>query len=326
MPRVFVGIPTWNRPLWVPEAVESVLAQTFQDFRIVVSDNASEPKHAEAVAKYVRDLGDARVSYHLQSVNEGEYGQGRFFMQACGEEYFTMFHDDDRMEPSYLERAVGALDADRDLVAFMANSFAFDEKGKPYPEMTRRLRRHQHRDAQPEGPMEMLGPLMSCGFLPISGTVFPTRVLRASRFAADGTGCYPFEFDVLLRVCENGGRVYYCRDELIGFRFHTSSMRNYLNMWANPQVVGDLIRHLETRRFRGKNERIRRWLLATMYAFRSKISATEGRGSAARKEALKALRLHPLCRYIWTTAAPGLVLPAGLRGGGRARAAGAGPR
>ena len=72
----------------------------------------------------------------------------------------------------------------------------------------------------------MLGPLMRCGFTPISGTLFPTRRLRETGFAQEGTGCYPFEFDVLLRLCERGGRAYYTREELIGFRFHTTSRLN----------------------------------------------------------------------------------------------------
>ena len=40
-PLVTIGIPTFNRSAWLKESIESVLAQTFQEFRILVSDNAS---------------------------------------------------------------------------------------------------------------------------------------------------------------------------------------------------------------------------------------------------------------------------------------------
>ena len=39
-PLVTIGIPTFNRSAWLKESIESVLAQTFQEFRILVSDNA----------------------------------------------------------------------------------------------------------------------------------------------------------------------------------------------------------------------------------------------------------------------------------------------
>ena len=58
----------------------------------------------------VRAHDDPRVGFHRQAVNEGEYGQARYFLSACEEEYFAILHDDDVLEPAYLERAVERLD------------------------------------------------------------------------------------------------------------------------------------------------------------------------------------------------------------------------
>ena len=91
-PRIFVGIPTKNRPGFVREAVESVLAQTYSHFRIIVSDNCSEAEASADVESFIRDLDDPRVSYVLQSEDGGRirsgkvlYGpmQRRLFYDSC---------------------------------------------------------------------------------------------------------------------------------------------------------------------------------------------------------------------------------------------------
>src|SRR5262245_434781 len=79
VPRVFVGIPTFNRPDLVRDAIASVRAQSFSDYRVLVSDNCSSAEAAGAVRQYVAGLNDARFAFYQQSVNEGEYGQGRLF-------------------------------------------------------------------------------------------------------------------------------------------------------------------------------------------------------------------------------------------------------
>ena len=53
-PRLTVGIPTFNRPEWLRESMESVLTQSYEDFCLIVSDNAPNDETAEVV----RSFGD----------------------------------------------------------------------------------------------------------------------------------------------------------------------------------------------------------------------------------------------------------------------------
>ena len=69
MPRVLIAIPTLNRPDFVRQAVQSVREQSFQDWRMVLSDNASRPEAAQSVRDFVQSLGDPRISYWLQPKN-----------------------------------------------------------------------------------------------------------------------------------------------------------------------------------------------------------------------------------------------------------------
>ena len=84
MARVFIGIPTLNRPLYVRDAIRSVVGQSFADFRVIVSDNVSEPEASASVERFVRELADPRFTFHRQPRDVGEYGQGRYFLRQAG--------------------------------------------------------------------------------------------------------------------------------------------------------------------------------------------------------------------------------------------------
>src|ERR1700730_1719730 len=82
MTKVFIGIPTFNRPLIVRDTSMSVRAQTFGDYRVVVSDNVSSGDAADQVERFVAELEDPRFVFHRQTENGGEDGQGRFFFRC----------------------------------------------------------------------------------------------------------------------------------------------------------------------------------------------------------------------------------------------------
>ena len=79
MPRVTVFIPTYNRARLLPEAIESVLAQTYDDFRLEVSDNASDDATPEVVASF----DDPRLEYVRQPENLGLLGNHNWFLAAA---------------------------------------------------------------------------------------------------------------------------------------------------------------------------------------------------------------------------------------------------
>ena len=51
-PKLTVGIPTFNRARWLRETIDSVLAQTYTDFRVIVSDNASDDDTPDVVRSF----------------------------------------------------------------------------------------------------------------------------------------------------------------------------------------------------------------------------------------------------------------------------------
>lgn len=315
MPRFFVGIPTRNRPRLVPNAIRSVLSQTEQGFRVVVSDNQSEPEARESVERFVAELGDPRVRYVLQPEDGGEYGQGRFFLgEARDEEFFTILHDDDVLDPHYLETARFRLDGHPALVAFFANPWIFGVDGKRSEERTVRYRLEHGRDDHPGGAVDLLTPLLRCGMCPISGTVFRTRALVESGFVDDDcAGNYPFEFNLLLRLGEHGGRAWFEREPLIGYCFHDGQLRNTLKLQFNEHVVSTMIKLLERRRFAGQAELWRRKTLGFNHRNYATILLARNDVAAARRHLARALQAFPLSWRTWTYAAAGFVAPIALR-------------
>ncbi len=105
-PRVSVCIPTYNRAEMLRESIESVLAQSFEDFELVVSDNASQDHTEQVVASF----RDGRIRYVKQKINIGVVKNFNHCLSLAKGFYVTIFHDDDIMLPNNLLLKVRALD------------------------------------------------------------------------------------------------------------------------------------------------------------------------------------------------------------------------
>lgn len=121
-PKVSVCIPIYNRRNMLRATLWSVLRQTYQDFEVIVSDNASEEDiEAEVVA-----MKDSRVRYIRQEKNIG--GAANFcFLQALPRgDYVLFLCSDDLLLPDCLAKAVRALDSQphRGGVVYMAAHYS----------------------------------------------------------------------------------------------------------------------------------------------------------------------------------------------------------
>ena len=104
-----IGLPVYNGGRYLPSTLDSILAQDFTDFELIVSDNASTDRTGEICRDYARR--DARIRYFR---NERNLGAGPnydgCFHKARGT-YFKWAAHDDCLAPTYLSKAVAALDA-----------------------------------------------------------------------------------------------------------------------------------------------------------------------------------------------------------------------
>lgn len=283
------------------EAVASLRAQSFADFRVVVSDNASAGDVGERVRAFVEGLRDSRFTFVHQAENGGEYGQGRYLLGAAGKAaFFCILHDDDVVAPDWLARGVAALDVARDAALFVANPWLMDSAGTPSPKQTAAYRR-AHGRRRRGGRFPILETHMASGFTPISGTLFRTRMLHMSGFVdADCDGNFPFELNIFTRLGDIGATGWFDPDPLVGFRYHDGSLRNTLGLMRNPDVVGTMLRILERRRYSGAPERRRRRIVARLHRAVAEMRLEAGDAIGARVALRRALAANPLSPRAWT--------------------------
>jgi glycosyltransferase involved in cell wall biosynthesis len=314
MAKVFIGIPTLNRPDLVLETVDSVRRQSFADYRVIVSDNRSDGDCADRVERSISELGDPRFTFHRQPVNGGEYGQGRFFIAAASDdELFMILHDDDLLQPGYLAAGVDALAQNPGASLFVANPHLMNREGVRSSVETARYRRNAGRNEARDGLFDVLAKHLMSGFTPISGTLFRKGALAASGFVdADCHGSFPFESNVFLRLGDIGAKGWFTERALIGFRFHQESARNYLQLNDNPDIVRTSIRLFARRSYSGALERRRRAILSRLYRADALIRLRQGDVAGCRATLRQALRENARSAKAWGLAplvwlSPGLL-------------------
>ena len=112
--KVSLGLPVYNGERFVGHAIQSVLDQTYTDFELIISDNASSDRTQEICEEFARR--DSRIRYFRQEVNVGAKANfNRVFEYSQGE-YFKWVAADDVCGPRYLELTVAALDKDPGVV------------------------------------------------------------------------------------------------------------------------------------------------------------------------------------------------------------------
>lgn len=102
MPKVTIAIPTYNRAQFLKEAVESVLAQGYQDFELIISDNASIDKTRELV----KSFNDQRIRYHRNNKNIGMMANWNKCVGLSKGNYLMILGDDDKLYPKFLEKSI----------------------------------------------------------------------------------------------------------------------------------------------------------------------------------------------------------------------------
>ena len=110
IPRVSFGLPVWNGEASIRRCLDSLLAQDFTDFEVVVSDNASTDGTSQILSEYAARDPRIRVSRNPENIGQIE-NVNLVFRQSRGE-YFRWIGVTDWLEPHYASRCVEALDAD----------------------------------------------------------------------------------------------------------------------------------------------------------------------------------------------------------------------
>jgi len=127
-PMVSLGVPVYNGQDYVRQALDSVLAQDFEDFEVLICDNASTDG-TEEICREVAGA-DPRVRYHRNPSNLGISGNYRRTFELSSGRYFKWTVHDDLLAPSYVGACVQLLEQDSDRVVLAyPRTILIDGKG-----------------------------------------------------------------------------------------------------------------------------------------------------------------------------------------------------
>ena len=123
--KVSVIIPTYNRAHLLPQAIDSVLNQTFKDFELIIVDNYSSDNTESVVKSY----DDKRIRY-FKNQNNGLIGVNRNYgIQKSRGEFIAFLDDDDLWLPEKLEKQVKLLNSNQELGLVYSDIYIIGSNG-----------------------------------------------------------------------------------------------------------------------------------------------------------------------------------------------------
>ncbi len=128
-PLVSIGFPAYNGENFIREAIESILNQTFTDFELIISDNASTDQTESICRAY--QAQDNRVKYFRNDYNMGASANYTKVFQLATGQYFKWAAHDDVCQPEFLERCVEVLERDPSVILCYARTITIDADRQP---------------------------------------------------------------------------------------------------------------------------------------------------------------------------------------------------
>jgi glycosyltransferase involved in cell wall biosynthesis len=127
-PRLTIGLPVYNGERYLPESLDALLGQTYAEYELVISDNASTDGTEEVCRDYA--ARDSRIRYVRQRQNIGACPNHNVTVHLARGELFKWASHDDLYARDLLERCIDALDAHPEIVLAHAWQAIIDGEGR----------------------------------------------------------------------------------------------------------------------------------------------------------------------------------------------------
>ncbi|WP_246282085.1 glycosyltransferase family 2 protein [Nitrosopumilus ureiphilus] len=144
--KVSIGLPVFNGEKTIGRAIESILSQTFKEFIVIISDNASTDSTQIICEEYEKK--DKRIRYIRQKNNLGPLKNFRFLLDITNSKYFVWIAHDDFWDKKFLEKNIGILDSKKDVVGsigqtnFIGDFWVVNKNEKFIRKTYKKIRRH----------------------------------------------------------------------------------------------------------------------------------------------------------------------------------------
>ncbi len=129
IPLVTVGIPVYNGEKFLKKRLDSIQNQTFKNFEVIISDNASNDLTSD-ICKQYENL-DNKIKYYRQEKNLGYVENFNYLIKNAKSKYFVIASVDDLWEPTFLEENIQILESNKKIIGSIGEVKFFGQVGKP---------------------------------------------------------------------------------------------------------------------------------------------------------------------------------------------------
>lgn len=260
-PKVSVILPNYNYARYLNIRMDSILKQTYQDFEIIILDDASTDNSREIIETFRQNPKVSIIEYNERNTGIpcAQWEKG---VNLAKGEYIWITEIDDLADPTFLDTAVRELEADKNASIFFSMANVINSEGEIYKKEKNRfmLLEPRYKLFRSESAYRFSGPFFMKYYLAwynsiynASGTVFRKDCVNrqdwtdAKKFRTCGDWAF------WSSIVSKGGNVIIGRDKLNYFRIHQSSatkylVRNYSNLYEAMMVMKSNISHLNERR------------------------------------------------------------------------------
>jgi len=127
-PLVSIGLPTYNGERFIRQSLDSLIEQDYENFELIISDNASTDKTPEICKEYVSK--DPRIKYYRNERNLGAIANFKRVFELSSGEFFMFASDHDLWDKTFISRCVEVLTEDPSVVLCSSNTALIDQNGK----------------------------------------------------------------------------------------------------------------------------------------------------------------------------------------------------
>ncbi len=224
MPAVSIIIPAYNTAKYIGEALDSVFAQTFTDYEVIVVNDGSPdtPELEAALRPYGQQL------QYLKKSNGGAASARNAGIRLARGEFVVMLDSDDIWLPEYLQRQMAAITASPDIAVSYTNAMLFGDSplaGQDFMSIF-----------PSEG--EVTFKSMIEEKVHVVGTSMARRKVIIDAGYYDETLPTSEDFDLWLRIAHKGWRIVYTKDPLFRYRRRAGCLSDdQIGFWSNFERV-----------------------------------------------------------------------------------------
>ena len=214
---VSVVVPVYKAEAYLAETLDSILASTYREIEVILVNDGSRDKSAEICKHYA--AADARVMY-IEQPNAGVVAARNHAISVAKGRYILPVDSDDRIAPTYIEKAVAVMEQDKDMgIVYCEAAYFGDRQGKW--------------ELPPYSLAEML----------YDNVIFVTALFRREDWEAVGgfKSCmegYCEDYELWLSIIERGRKVYRLPEVLFFYRIRKGSRTSSLRIDYERQLEG----------------------------------------------------------------------------------------